>query len=335
MTAEKVPHADALHAVLSDLFPDHSERLYSLCLRGSSAPLGIAHPRILLQLASPAGGAEDFADGDVFENVAVGYMLICAYYFLLDAAVDGHLEFPDDPVYLTLLLTAAVLCLAKALGVTEEGRVAAIIGRSVLRVSQNASASLLERKASVAAREEQSVIDRECIIGRSNSFLLLYEILCALTGTAIDPDIVTLLEDFIVTIQEADDLADWREDFQEGRLTPFLRRVFFDIGAGRSESELEEHLYLTGIYEKKIAELVHQVDATRARAERLGAGRAAGLVRLLDDYRESLIVGLREITKTKLDAYAAVPEVGVVGQAAVPEVGVAGQAAVPGAGAGA
>ena len=310
MTAERVPHADALHAVLCDLFPDHAERLYRLCLRGSSAPLGIAHPRILLQLASPAGGAEAFADEDVFDSVTVGYMLICAYYFLLDAAVDGHLEFPDDSVYLTLLLTAAVLSLGKALGVTSEGRAGTVIERSVLRVSQNATATLLERTASVESREEQAALDRACIIGRSNSFLLLYEILCTLTGNEIDPQVVALLEDFIVTIQEADDLADWREDFQEGRLTPFLRRVFFDIGTGRSEGELEEYLYLTGCYEKKIAELVHQVDATRARAGQLGAARAAGLIRLLDEYRENLVDGLRVITKTKLDAYVAVPGAG-------------------------
>jgi hypothetical protein len=250
---------------LVDAFgPEDADRVYAHCTRGRGEPLGASHFSV----------AEELADVELDSSIArpldVAYMLLTAYYFLLDSATDGH---PDDPVLLsdlTLLLSGVWVALRQAGDNLKKEQVDEMVRLCLSRMGENAAAirGEAEQIGSWQGRDERA--SRRSSVGRSNSALLLYELVCVAGGRRRDPEVLQILEEYLALIQESDDLDDWRDDLDAGRWTPFLKRCAEAAGGEDGQEAIVRVVYLEGGYERQAAIVIRRLrDATHRLAQRL------------------------------------------------------------------
>ena len=282
-------------ASVEALFPGDENKLRRFYRSSRGIPLGYEHTGMLAELCDVK------LDSAGFKELTLGYVLLSSYYFLLDAVVDGHLEDVTDSVYLTQLL-------AGALGKIDE---AASLANPTIRpklrplifahISQNAEAICTEKRLHAEPFELAIEDERRSIIGRSNSALLLYELIAEIYSCEPTRESRIILEDIVYYLQLGDDLSDWREDFRASRRTLFLRRCVGGIGALPTERALEEFVYLSGFYEEWAGDIVGGLSSIST----LLHGRRpqpTGLISLVDSQRMDLENALRDWIAAKLYA---------------------------------
>jgi hypothetical protein len=236
---------------------EDAERLYNRCTRGRAAPLGASHPPVALELANVE------LEPATARALSVAYMLFTAYYFLLDSGTDGH---PEDPVHLadlTLLLSGAWVALMRAVSHLDEGRVERVFELCLSRMAENAAAIRTEAGQIASWRDRDEIAGRRSSVGRSNSALLLYELVCVLGRRESDPVVIELLEEYLAVIQESDDLDDWRADLCAGRWTPFLKRCAEHVAGEPSLEKITRRIYLEGEYERQAANVIRRLGQVR------------------------------------------------------------------------
>jgi hypothetical protein len=258
----------ALRLWLEQTF-DHEDaaRLYDRCKHGGSTPLGASHPIVILELAGVEIGSQ------VMPTINIAYMLLTAYYFLLDSGTDGHPECPVDLADLTLLLSGAWAALIDVMGTLDDHRSDRMVECCLARMAENAAAIRLEADQIESWQARDEIDSRRSSIGRSNSALLLYELMCVTGGRERDPQVVAILEEYLAVIQESDDLDDWREDMCAGRWTPFLKRCAESGGDEPTLGAITRQVYLGGEYERQAARVIQGLNGVETDlARHLGNG---------------------------------------------------------------
>lgn len=226
------------------------------------------------------------------------YVLLTAYYFLLDSVVDGHLEDPLDAAFLTHLSSGAFLALAGCLSGGECDH-DAIIQKVFAHVSENANSMRSETTMFSEPLTRNQSDERRSIIGRSNSALLLYYLLYDLASISPDERLIQTLRDFTICIQNADDFGDWEEDFENRRWTPFLKSCFEEIGSIPSRDELAERIYCRGKYELWAAEIIRDLDSVAENLAFLNSQRTAILKAWIERRRQQFYDALIEVVAAK------------------------------------
>jgi hypothetical protein len=223
-------------------------------------PLGYVHPDLFLELLPNKFNIE------AVETLRIGYVLLAAYYFLLDAIVDGHLKNPMDALYISHLTSGAYSQFRTACAIASPDSIAALDLMICQHLAENAQAI---RDESVYFSSPLMPADSEeidSITGRSNAILLLYRTLCLFAGSAANQVVISLIKRLIYFIQLIDDLGDWREDYRAGRYTSVLRYSFSRRGRILSESKLENDLLLGGIFEVRCGMIINSLDALASSA---------------------------------------------------------------------
>jgi hypothetical protein len=273
---------------------EDAQRLYERCMYGRGAPLGAAHPLVACELA-----AVDL-EPRVMRAISIAYMLLTAYYFLLDSGTDGHPEDPVDLADLTLLLSGAWTALSEVADALDQGRAPRMIARCLLRMSENAAAIRLEADQVRTWRERDEGESRRSIVGRSNSALLLYELVCIAGGRECDSEVAAILEDYLIAIQESDDLDDWRRDMAAGRWTPFLKRCAGPTDAAPALEDIARHVYIAGGYERQAARVIYGLERVADRLARHSGDRETHVLKCWAEQRTVRVRALEEWVAIKL-----------------------------------
>lgn len=286
--------AEFVRRRLSTLFPNDAETLLKFCLRLVPPGLGFDHVDILAELVPNP------IEPSLKDDLRIGHALLTAYYTLLDSLVDGHLDEQQQGVYLTHLLGGALLLFSRVCDQVDGDRARRIEETIRAHISENARSVLLEiqlrAQPLIASHEEEYA----SIVGRSNSALLLYRTLRILSGGHNVPDITALLSDLLFYIQLGDDLVDWKEDYLAGRWTSFLRSVFILKGRVLGWSELEEQVYLGGLPEKQLADIINGLSGISTRLRSMCGFSSNLLQELIKDHRESYLNSLYEVLAIKV-----------------------------------
>lgn len=246
---------------LKEAFPDDAEALLKLCQLGLPEPLGYSHPGIVADLM----GAR-LNSGDL-EKIQVGYVMITAYYFLLDAVVDGHLDDPLRALYLTHFLVLACQKFDEVIYAYPEKDFSRFKSEFNHLVSENARAIRLENEFSSNSLSHSEENEYNSIVGRSNSSIMLLELIGALANQPYTEKYKDVLQDFAYYVQLGDDLADWREDFQARKYSTFIRELFAKHHRILTEEELEEEIYLSGVFEARSVKVVKGLENTISKIE--------------------------------------------------------------------
>lgn len=191
-----------------------------------------------------------------YVDLSVGYVLISGYYFLLDSVVDGHCAEPTSAVFLTHLLGGAMLRFNRLIQRENPSAAADWFTAFSDYCEANAEAVRLEKKLISTPMKLNPEDDRLSIVGRSNSFLLLYRLVCILHREESSAEVARALEALVYYLQLGDDLGDWREDFLAGNYSSTLRACFLECGRVLDLRSLEEFLYLSGFYEVRCIEII-------------------------------------------------------------------------------
>jgi len=242
---------DFIRGYVTKMFPTEVERIMPLCLLDFAKPLCFHH------LDSWLEALDVSLDDSVLADLRAGYVFISAYYFLLDSVCDSHLDSPNDALYLSHLLTGTYVLWYQACLRAVPEKVERLKDMLLCHVSRNASAVQLETKLHESPLDIAPSEDYISCIGRSDSALLLYDVLCMFCDRETDPDLISLLSDAVYYIQLGDDVADWRKDYRARRWTSLLREVFSQTGTIVSERECEDRIYLDGLLERRYAVMVN------------------------------------------------------------------------------
>src|ERR1044071_3180270 len=268
----------ALQDDLRRLFPASHELLLPHCLNPTGLALGLRHTDMVLEMLGAAVPAPRL------RHLRIANVLLSAYYFMLDAVVDGHPPKHGNEsmalaaqherergstwaVLLTHLLAGALSEYLDAAGVRgEETRQRmAVLFRQY--VEQNAASVMNESKIRSTTRRARREDEYASIVGRSCSVLFLCEASALLVGKESDPALLAAVSDFLYWMQMSDDLLDWREDVQTGNLTPLIQRCA--RGAAPNEEEIGRTLLLGGEFARHSAEVIHGLDDVEAANARL------------------------------------------------------------------
>jgi len=234
---------------LAELYPGQEYELFYFCLTSNQVPFGYSHPDMILDLVAPNTPIDD--------NLRLFYVFLCSYYFLLDAAVDGHLPTRTSIVTLTPLLHLAINALERITHSHAPLRPLLQDGAFLSSyISRNSSAVRDEICFQSTPLVVDESVEYESIVNRSNCFFLLYQLATLLTQRPYCLHTVALLKHYTFYVQLADDLGDWRMDYQKQNYTSFLRQCFVDCGRLLSLDELEEYIYLKGKYETRLLHLI-------------------------------------------------------------------------------
>ncbi|MEQ1603948.1 MAG: hypothetical protein ABL999_03695 [Pyrinomonadaceae bacterium] len=234
-----------LRAKLEIDFPSDVEHLYDLCINEVGFPVGYYHPEILTNLFAISPNRE------IVDELRLPYIYLSAYYFCLDSIVDKDIVKSENAVYLTHLLTGSIHQFTRYFDQNYPDK--ANLLKSLLHeyISKNAAAVLSELEFRRNPFKTLELEEFESIVGRSNSFLLLLDLLSHALDAPVAPVTRTLIDRFLYFMQLGDDLGDWRLDFHNKRWTSFLRGCFSELGRIPNEAELERLVYLNGSYEQR------------------------------------------------------------------------------------
>lgn len=286
--------AEFVRRRLSTLFPNDAETLLKICLAEAGTPLYFGHVDILAELVPNP------IERSLKDDLCIGYTLLSAYYILLDSLVDGHLDEQQRGVYLTHLLGGALLLFRRVCDQVDGDKARRIEETIRAHISENARSVLLEiqfrAQPLIAFHEEEYA----SIVGRANSALLLYRTLRILSGGHNVPDITALLGDLLFYTQLGDDLADWKEDYLAERWTSFLRSVFISKGRVMGLSELEEQVYLGGLPEKQLADIINGLSGISTRLRSIYGLSSNLLQELIKVWRERFLNALYEVLAIKV-----------------------------------
>jgi len=279
---------------LLEAFPDDAHALFRLCQLGLSEPLGLSHPEVVEDLM----GVE--IDGNDREKIQVGYVMITAYYFLLDAVVDGHLDDPLRALYLTHFLSFACQKFDEVINSYPDKDVERFNTEFNILVSKNARAIRLENEFSANSLSFSEEKEYASIVGRSNSSIMLLELIGVLTSQSNMNQYKEILEDFAYFVQLGDDLADWREDYNANKYSTFLRELFTEHKRILSEQELEEEIYLSGIFEARALKVIKGLENTISKIEAIDKNNGSYLKAHIKHQVEAVKKLMTQVIEIKL-----------------------------------
>jgi hypothetical protein len=280
-------------------FPTLADQLFPLCLNDSGTePVCFSHP-LLAQQAVARTCTPSFNN-----QIHRAYVYLASYYFCIDAIVDHHPRNPalciDSPRIVILtgpLLSRSLACFHEAIEGHFPQQAQLVLPHLTHLLVENATALQFEidatRSPFVALTPEE---DERCIIGRANIFIFLFYLYLSVVD---HPDMLVILEllrQFVIFMQFGDDLSDWRDDFRAHRWTSFLRECLSILGRIPSESELEEFIYLSGAYERR---LVCVINGFSALVERFTALDQSAIATYISNERAAALRELRDITAIK------------------------------------
>ena len=287
---------NSIFSALHEAFPEDAVALLRLCNHGLDQPLGIDHPFIIEDLVGKKLSKKDF------ENIRLGYVMVTAYYFLLDAVVDDHLENKLQSLYLTHLLTLACQKFDEVIYSNPK-----IDSRNFNKIfhqliSENAKAIRLENEFASNPFSYSEQNEYTSIVGRSNSSIILLQIIATLTETDNTNELEEILKDFAFFVQLGDDLADWRDDFKTKKYTSFLREIFSKHNRVLTEEELEEEIYLTTIFEARAGKVIKGLDRITKQIEKRSNDKGKHLILLIQLQIEKIKTLMTQVIEIKLKA---------------------------------
>jgi hypothetical protein len=254
---------EALRRWLSEDYPNDAEVLLPLCLTDSGRhPLYFDHPGFVWEAVGLEG-----LPRVVFNDMQCGYVYLSAYYFCVDSVLDGHPrssskqhDINGAALHLGHLLAGSIFRFEKAFE-TSFSDVASYFKGEIRRVlAENARAILAEIQFRSEPFKPNTDAEFDSIVGRSNSFILLFELAARMAREPLSSEVQRAIRSFVFYMQLADDLGDWREDYRAERWTSFLRECVSELGRIPSESELEQHVYLGGAYERRLQKVIKGFD---------------------------------------------------------------------------
>jgi len=291
---------DAFRGWVSEDFPHDVSALVELCLAdGKTEPLMYTHPEFIL------AAVELNLSEDNITNLTAGYVYLCSYYFCLDSIVDGHARgIGDAPsgdsvaLYLSHLLTGFM---ARWFAIVNDLRPTGFTWfRNEIHytISENARAVVGELRFRADRFTPNTEEEKDSIIGRFNPLLLLCKFCYFLKGEKPNPKIIDVLGEFIFYLQLADDITDWREDYEGDRMTSFLRECFEQSGTHDSFNELEEYVATSGIFERRVVVIIHGLDSAINTLKNTHGTEL--LVTYVQRQRDSCVEGLEEFVQAKI-----------------------------------
>ena len=296
-----VSPAEQLELWLSEDFPEVSAQILPLMLDSSGRPLMFGHialmgPHIELNRSIPT---------EALSDIHCAYVYLSSYYFCLDAVVDGHSRGDNSSLsgarvalYLSHLMAGSVIRFQRAL----EGHAAAY---SYFReqfcnlIARNALAVQTEGRFRAEIFEPRVHEEFESIVGRANTFIFLFDLFGAITGSPLHPAARSQLEKFVYFEQLGDDLGDWRQDFRAIHYTSFLRTCFGELRKIPSEDELEEFVYLSGVYEERLICVIRGFDEI-VRHPATSAHLASAFSDFVEQERARAVCSLEDFVSEKL-----------------------------------
>jgi hypothetical protein len=285
---------------LEEDFPEFSKKLYPLCLNDAgTAPIFFSHPPLARRSAR-------LTASDLFhDRIHRAYVYLASYYFCVDAIIDNHARsgtYAEAPGQIALFLgpllstsTHLFSLAVKEQFPVKENEVSTAL-RALLR--ENAMALLTEtrfKEQPFAARTDE---EKDNIVGRANLFIFLFELYWILSENDNFALLVSRQREFVFLMQLGDDLGDWREDFRAGRWTSFLRECFGVLGGIPTERELEEFVYLSGAYERRLARIINGFSRIADGFSAIGLNELASYVSF---ERVAAFDRLREFTRVKVE----------------------------------
>lgn len=105
---------------------------------------------------------------------------------------------------------------------------------------------------------ESRIIDYDSIvIDRSNTVLMLFELISLLSEKKVEQDMKGILSKYLVVSQRGDDFSDWRNDFNKRQWTPFLKKIRESVSEVElTEASFERTIYLEGYYEWECSKIL-------------------------------------------------------------------------------
>jgi hypothetical protein len=293
---------EALRSAVAQYLGADSEHLLALCRRDRGRLVGHDHVEILAELAGLPDGTP------VVERLTVPYILLSTHYFVLDAIVDGHAEDHLDVLSTTPLLFLAMVLVGdelQALGPEDRRE---LLRRAGARIVENAGAVSIETERR-RGWDPPNEVDVRAAVGRSNSTLLFYDLLCALAGHPPDPDVERVLSDLLHHLQMGDDLGDWRQDLRAGNHTMLLRECAARLGRPTPPDAraLERELLIDGGYEAYVGRLVGNLDRIARELRALEHVRSERAQAYVSAARVALVRVLTDVVRTKLTHVSDVP----------------------------
>lgn len=294
MQQENLKNNQLIFDALNESFPTDAEALFRLCNHGMLHPLGIDHPNVIQDLIGIKLNQNDF------EKIQIGYVMITAYYFLLDAVTDGHLDDILNTLYLTHLLTLACQNFDEVIFANRETDFKRFYAIFKKLVSENANAIRLENQFSSNPFSFSEDKEYSSIVGRSNSSIILLELIASLSNTSGTERLKDILQDFAFFVQLGDDLADWREDYNAKKYSSFLRELFTKHNRMLTESELEEEIYLSSIFERRAVKVIKGLENTIDKIEAVSNTNGTFLKMLIRNQIEKIKLLLTQVIEIKL-----------------------------------
>lgn len=234
-----------------------------------------------------------------------GYSYLAAGLFCLDAVIDGHPrgiangDVPRDEVARATLLffTGSLIRLSRALHLAD-CEVATTLSAFQKMVSQNMLALRDESLFQENPLEPNVEAEFGNIVGRANIFVFLFRIVALLSGRKCTQPLENALQSFLFYLQLGDDVGDWREDFLACRHTSFLRSCFYSIGKIPDLGSLEQHIYLSGAYEKRLAFIVKGLISVRDQLREAG-GSEKKLFAYVESQMSLSMQGIKDFVECK------------------------------------
>jgi hypothetical protein len=163
---------------------------------------------------------------------------------------------------------------------------------------ENALALLTEIRFKEKPFEARTDDEKDNMVGRANLFIFLFKYYWSLSDYRKFHPWLLYLREFVFLMQLGDDLGDWREDFRAGRWTSFLRECFDVLGGIPTEDQLEEFIYLSGAYERRLARIGNGFSDIADAFSRVGQNDLASYISF---EREAVVDRIREFTRIKVE----------------------------------
>ncbi len=197
---------------------------------------------------------------EIFTELCVIHSYLCASYVTIDLIFDGQIDNKNaylDVAPILLAVQNKVFKILEAYSSQDRFDITTKLKESLLVQRM----SLLEeekfRKNSLLISENE---EYESVIGKADCVLFMVELCSLLNNKIISETSLLFLKTYLFLSQLADDLSDWREDLINENYTSILRQCFASKNKICNEYEIEECLYLEGIYESRLVKIINIYD---------------------------------------------------------------------------
>ncbi|WP_433020543.1 hypothetical protein [Kribbella sp. CA-294648] len=247
MVAEMTPGAAVQSQLLALVDSKTAELLYAHCTRGGDYPLGYGHVQTVAELISA-----ELSDSEL-QNLEVYYVCKVSQAVIIDATVDGQQRSASDIALVPLLDQICLRLLVRVL----DGSTPGLLERTLMATTATAADYSAAVAIDVGAWDQHANVDllddETSMWGRSNPVLGVLSVLRILRSLPVDLRVDLAIKKFLVAMQRADDLSDWRDDYIAGRLSPVVRSALANLsrangGAAPNLNAMERWFYLANGY---------------------------------------------------------------------------------------